>query len=136
MAVFLAVAAVMVVGDRNEAHDALNGFAEQHLASAQETDIYFDWGDELYAISVIDENGIGYDIYYDEDFYGYIELDAFYDSPEAFAEDAYQELSYLQNSGVPLSWVDIYSKQYLCYGAEYGVYTSAEDMVEDVRKAY
>ena len=77
-----------------------------------------------------------YSIYYDDDFYGSVELADYYESPEAFAADAYAELSYLANSGVPLAWVDISSGQYLCYGAEYDSYHSAADMVEDVRKSY
>lgn len=136
MAICIAVSGVMLVGDRNEAHSALNDFNNQYLSSAVETDIYFDWGDELYALSVVDQNGVEYSIYYDDDFYGSVELADYYESPEAFAADAYAELSYLANSGVPLAWVDISSGQYLCYGAEYDSYHSAADMVEDVRKSY
>ena len=136
MAVCIAVSGVMLVGDRNEAHSALNDFNDRYLAAAAETDIYFDWGDELYALAVVDNNGAEYSIYYDDDFYGVIELEEYYDSPEAFAADAYAELSHLASSGIPLAWVDISSGQYLCYGAEYGTYHSAAEMLEDVRKAY
>ena len=136
MVVCLAVAGVLLLGDRSEAHDALNDFDARYLAGAEETDIYFDWSDELYALSVVDSNGVDYSVYYDGDFYGAVELTDYYDSPEAFAADAYAEISYLSASGVPLSWIDVSSGQYLCYGVEYDSYHSAAELLENVTKAY
>ncbi|MDO4582249.1 MAG: APC family permease [Bacillota bacterium] len=133
MVVFIAVAGFMVASERQNAHQALNEFAAP-LFSAQEYDTFYDFGEELYGISLAGHPQ--YSIYYDEGFFATIDLGQKFDDENAFAAAALSELQQLAALAPDVEYVDIYADNYLLYGAEYGAYSSIEQMAADVGKAY
>lgn len=137
MLIAIAVSGVVIAGDRADAHNALNDYADEYLAGQQcETDVFFDWGSELYGLEVVMADGSGFTIYYDEAMSGAIELSGFYADEAAFAKDAYAALGKLEALGLELEYVDITSRQYVCYGAELNMYGKPADMLDDIRQAY
>ncbi len=135
MVIAIAVSGIMIAADRQAAHTALAEYSAAYLPGAT-TDTFFDWESELYALEVSDSAAENFVIYYDDGFYGYIELDGFYQDEAAFAGDAYAALSHLRNTNLQLDYVDIISKQYVCYGAELDAYSSPGQMLGDIRTAY